>query len=88
MSALMSKADKYAEEANPKGIVKLNYLAMAALGSCFAIVVVIGLIGGSAAGAQLTALSEKFRLVHGWTWCCWWNDALCRFRNTSSYNVI
>lgn len=60
MSGLMAKADKYAEEANPTGIVKLNYLAMSALGLSFAVVVVIGLIGGSAAGAQLTALSERY----------------------------
>ena len=56
----MSKADKYADEANPNGIVKLNYLAMGALGLSFAVIVVIGLIGGSAAGATLTALSEQF----------------------------
>lgn len=60
MSGLMAKADKFAEEANPAGIVKLNYLAMAILGGSFALVVVIGLIGGAAAGAQLTALSERF----------------------------
>ncbi|MEG0050992.1 MAG: PTS sugar transporter subunit IIC [Terrisporobacter sp.] len=60
MSGLMTKADQYAEEANPSGIVKLNYLAMGALGLSFAVIVVIGLIGGSAAGAQLTALSERF----------------------------
>lgn len=60
MSGLMSKADKFADEANPGGIVKLNYLAMSILGGLFAVVIVIGLIGGAAAGTQLTALSEKF----------------------------
>ena len=60
MSGLMAKADAYAEEANPAGIVKLNYLAMGALGLSFAVVVVIGLIGGAAAGTQLTALSDKY----------------------------
>ena len=60
MSPLMSKADKYAEDANTKGIENLNYLAMGALGLFFALVVVIGLIGGAAAGKTLTALSEQF----------------------------
>lgn len=61
MSGLMAKADKYAEEANSSGIVKLNYFAMGALGLSFAVVVVIGLIGGSAAGNALTALSNQFK---------------------------
>lgn len=60
MSPLMSKADKYAEKADAKGIERLNYGAMAALGLLFAIVVVVGLIGGSAAGNTLSALSEKY----------------------------
>jgi len=60
MSPLMAKADKYADEANPKGIERINYLAMAALGAFFALVVVIGLIGGSAAGEWLSATSEKY----------------------------
>jgi len=60
MSPLMSKADKYAESADPKGIENLNYGAMAALGLFFAIVVVIGLIGGSAVGDKLSALSDKY----------------------------
>ena len=56
----MAKADKYADEANPTGIVKLNYSAMGALGLLFAIVVVIGLIGGSAAGDWLNEVSTKY----------------------------
>lgn len=60
MSAIMAKADKYADDANPSGIVRLNYLAMAALGLFFAIVVVIGLIGGSAAGDKLNELSNQY----------------------------
>lgn len=62
MSPLMSTADKMAEKADAKGIVRLNYLAMAALGLLFAIVCVLGLIGGSAMGTKLTELSEQF----GW----------------------
>ena len=50
MSPLMSTADKMAENADTKGIVRLNYLAMGALGLLFAIVCVAGLLGGSALG--------------------------------------
>ena len=60
MSPLMSKADKYAEDANTKGIENLNYLAMGALGLFFAAVVVIGLIGGAAAGSALQAFADKY----------------------------
>lgn len=60
MSPLMSKADKYADKADPEGIEKLNYFAMATLGVFFALVVVIGLISGSAAGDKLSELSLKF----------------------------
>ena len=42
VSPLMLKADKYAEEGNPQGIVRLNYLTM-------------GLLAGSAIGEQLTS---------------------------------
>jgi PTS system N-acetylgalactosamine-specific IIC component len=65
MSPLMSKADKYAENADAKGIVKINFGAMAALGGFFAVVVVIGLIGGSAAGDSLSKLSEQYAWIMG-----------------------
>ena len=55
MSPMMSVADKMAEKADTKGIVRLNYIAMAALGLLFAVVCTIGLIGGSAMGNALTA---------------------------------
>ena len=60
MSPLMARADKCAENADAKGIVNLNYFAMAALGLLFAVVCVAGLIGGSALGTSLNALAEKF----------------------------
>jgi N-acetylgalactosamine PTS system EIIC component len=60
MSPLMSKADKYAEKADTKGIERINYLAMAALGGFFALVVVIGLVGGNAAGDKLSELSTQY----------------------------
>ena len=62
MSPVMSAADKMAEKADTKGIVRLNYLAMGALGLLFAIVCVAGLLGGTAMGNTLTAISEKY----GW----------------------
>ena len=60
MSPLMSTADKMAEKADTKGIVRLNYLAMGALGLLFTIVCLSGLFGGSALGETLTAISDKY----------------------------
>lgn len=63
MSPIMSLSDKYAENADVKGIVRINWLAMAALGTLFGIVCVAGLIGGSALGDTLNAMSEEFAWV-------------------------
>lgn len=60
MSAVMSKADKCAENADTKGIDRINYLAMAALGLLFAIVCVGGLLGGAALGTKLQSLADQF----------------------------
>lgn len=60
MSPLMSVADKYADNSDAKGIERLNYLAMGALGLFFAIVVVLGLVGGSVLGDKLASLSTEF----------------------------
>lgn len=60
MSPLMHKADKAAENADPKGITQLNILAMSMLGLVFAIICTLGLIGGSAAGTALSQLSGKY----------------------------
>ena len=59
MSPMMSVADKMAANGNHKGIVRLNWLAMGALGLLFAVVCTIGLIGGSALGEVLVALFDK-----------------------------
>ena len=59
MSPMMSVADKMAAKGDHKGIVRLNWLAMAALGLLFAVVCTIGLIGGSALGKTLTDLFDK-----------------------------
>ena len=59
MSPMMSVADKMAEKGNHKGIVMLNWLAMAALGLLFAVVCTIGLVGGSAMGNALQSVFDK-----------------------------
>ena len=46
MSPMMSVADKMAEKGDHKGIVRLNWLAMGALGLLFAVVCTLGLVGG------------------------------------------
>ena len=53
VSPLMVKAEKYAEEGNPQGIVRLNYLTMGLLAVLFAVIVLAGLLAGSAIGQQL-----------------------------------
>ena len=61
MSPLMSSADKLAEKGDTKGIVRLNYFAMAMLGVLFAVVCVGGLLGGSALGTSLQEFSDKYK---------------------------
>ena len=63
MSPVMSVADKMAEKGDTKGIVRLNYLAMGALGLLFAILCVAGLIGGSALGTTLDAISQQYAWI-------------------------
>lgn len=59
MSPLMSKADAYAEKADPAGIRRLNYLAMALLGLIFAIVVMIFFFAGATFGQQISDAIPK-----------------------------
>lgn len=63
MSPVMSVADKMAEKGDTKGIVRLNWLAMGALGLLFAIICVAGLLGGAALGETLSAAAEKYAWV-------------------------
>ena len=63
MSPIMSVADNMAEKGDTKGIVRLNYLAMGALGLLFAIVCIAGLIGGSALGNTRDKLSQDFAWI-------------------------
>ena len=63
MSPMMSKADQLAAKGDTKGIVRLNYIAMALLGLLFAIVCTLGMLGGSAMGTTLSNLAEEFKWV-------------------------
>lgn len=54
MSPLMTRADKHAHEANPKGIVKLNYFAMALLGTIFGLIVLIFFFAGAKYGKEIS----------------------------------
>ncbi|MFV0479913.1 MAG: PTS mannose/fructose/sorbose/N-acetylgalactosamine transporter subunit IIC [Anaerorhabdus sp.] len=65
MSPLMSQADKYAKEANPRGIEGLNYFAMTVLGLLFVVAVLLGCVGGAALGEQLVKLNEEFSWIMG-----------------------
>jgi PTS system N-acetylgalactosamine-specific IIC component len=52
-SFLMAKADGYAENANPSGITRLNFVMMFCLGLVFAIIVTGFFIAGEAFGNQV-----------------------------------
>ncbi|MDR1568439.1 MAG: PTS sugar transporter subunit IIC [Streptococcaceae bacterium] len=56
MSTVMTKADKCAEAADDKGIDRINYLAMLALGLIFGLIVTLFFIGGSAFGSQVVSM--------------------------------
>ena len=60
---MMAKADKYAEEANVKGIRNINFLEMAVLGCLFGVLAVAGLYGGTALGETLKDFSYQFSWV-------------------------
>lgn len=62
MAPLMARADKYADEANPAGIAKLNYFAMTLLGLLFVVIVALGLVLGTTLSDQLVKLS------YDWSW--------------------
>lgn len=59
MSGLMAKADKAANEANPKGITAVCNTSMAILGTLFAVIAILAYVGGTAASGALQSLSEK-----------------------------
>ncbi|MDL2310557.1 PTS sugar transporter subunit IIC [Peptostreptococcaceae bacterium OttesenSCG-928-C18] len=57
MSPMMTKADKYAEEADTSGITKINLLSMVLMGTAFGIIAILFLIGGEALAGQIQKLS-------------------------------
>lgn len=61
MSPLMGISDKFAEEANPRGIDLVNYGAMAALGLAFAVVVMIAFVGGEALGTKIKEFFDTYK---------------------------
>lgn len=65
MSGLMAKADKAAEDANPKGIRNVNFTSMAILGGLFAILAVVAYIGGTAMEPTLTSLKTNASWLFG-----------------------
>lgn len=65
MSGLMSKADKAAEEANPKGITTVNLTSMCILGALFAAMAIVAYVGGTAMQKPLEDFSTNFSWVMG-----------------------
>lgn len=60
MSPVMAVADNYAHEGNDRGIDRINYLAMAAVGAVFGIIVVLFFIGGQAFGQTVVDAIPKW----------------------------
>ena len=59
MSGLMAKADKAAEQANPKGITAVLNTSMCILGGLFAVIAIIAYGGGVAMSGTLEALAAN-----------------------------
>ncbi len=59
MSPMMTKADKYAENADTAGITKINVFSMVLLGTLFGIIAVLFFIGGAALGDTINLMVEK-----------------------------
>ena len=59
MSGLMAKADKAANEANPKGITAVCNTSMAILGTLFAVIAILAYVGGTVASGALQSLNEE-----------------------------
>lgn len=56
MSPVMTVADNYAHEADTKGIEKINYLSMIALGTIFGLIVTLFFIGGATFGDKVVEM--------------------------------
>lgn len=55
MSPVMTVADGYARNANPRGIERINYLSMALVGTVFGIIVTLFFVGGATFGDRVVA---------------------------------
>jgi len=65
MSYFMKKADKAAENANPKGILQVNIISACILGVLFAIFAVLAYFGGSKLGELLSQYSAQLSWLMG-----------------------
>ncbi len=63
MSFLMAKADKAAENANPRGIATTNYIYMFIFGSLFAVLAVIAFFVGDVVKEPLESFSKNYSWV-------------------------
>lgn len=59
-SGLMAKADKAAEEANPKGITAVLNIDMAMLGGLFAVIAIVAYVGGVAVSPALQSFADNY----------------------------
>lgn len=59
MSVLMVKADKAADEANPKGIRNINFMSMAMLGTLFAALAALAYVSGAQIEPALKSIQEN-----------------------------
>lgn len=58
-SALMAKADKAAEEANPKGVSACLAIHMTGLGALFAVIAIVAYVGGVTVAPALESFKES-----------------------------
>lgn len=65
MSGLMTKADKAAADANPKGITQVNIISCVILGSLFAVMAVLAYVGGELMVPVLENINENFSWIMG-----------------------
>lgn len=63
MSGFMARADKAAEDGDPKAIAMINFLSMGILGTLFGILAVAGVFGAAQLGEALRDLSLQFSWV-------------------------
>lgn len=60
MSPVMTVADNYAHEADDKGIDRINYLSMAAMGLIFGLIVTLFFLGGATFGDKVVSVIPEW----------------------------